>query len=287
MAVIKTEDLCYTYTPDAPFSHFAVNGMDFSAEKGEIVGIIGHTGSGKSTLIQHLNGLLKPNSGRVLLNDEDIWDNPKDIRKVRFKVGLVFQYPEYQLFEDTVYKDIAFGPTNMGLDEKEIDAVVNRTAKMVGVEDLLQKSPFDLSGGEKRRVALAGILAMEPEVLVLDEPTAGLDPEGRTLIAKIIMEYRRMFDATVIVVSHNMDDLATIADRIVVINDGKIALNGSVSQVFSHHEELRSMGLDVPHITSIFLKLKDRGIDLGTDVFTVAEAVERISAAVKGGGTDA
>ena len=287
MAVIETKDLCYTYTPDAPFSHFAVDNINFLAESREIVGIIGHTGSGKSTLIQHLNGLLRPNSGKVLLDGTDIWEKPKEIRKIRFKVGIVFQYPEYQLFEDTVYKDIAFGPTNMGLSEDEIDSVVRETAKMVGAEELLEKSPFDLSGGEKRRVALAGILAMRPKVLVLDEPTAGLDPEGRRLIADIILNYRKKYDATVIVVSHNMDDLAAIADRIVVINEGKIAFSGSVIEVFSHCKELREMGLDVPHVTSIFLKLREKGIDLGIDVFTVDQAAERIAAALNGGGADA
>ena len=287
MPIIRTENLCYSYTPDVPFSHYAVDNMNFEAYEKEIVGIIGHTGSGKSTLIQHLNGLLRPNSGRVLLSQKDIWENPKEIRKVRFKVGLVFQYPEYQLFEDTVYKDIAFGPSNMGLGEEEIEKIVRRTAEMVGVTALLEKSPFDLSGGEKRRVALAGILAMEPKVLVLDEPTAGLDPEGRRLISQIILNYRKMFDATVIVVSHNMDDLAAIADRIVVINDGKIALQGSVSEVFSHNEELKNMGLDVPHITSVFLKLREMGVDLGVDVFTIPQAVERITAALAGGGNHA
>ena len=287
MAVIETKDLCYTYTPDAPFSHFAVDKMNFSANDNEIVGIIGHTGSGKSTLIQHLNGLLKPNSGQVLFDGEDIWAKPKEIRKFRFKVGLVFQYPEYQLFEDTVYKDIAFGPTNMGLAEEEIDLIVRETAKMVGALEFLEKSPFDLSGGEKRRVALAGILAMRPKVLVLDEPTAGLDPEGRRLIADIILQYRKKYNATVIVVSHNMDDLAAIADRVVVINDGKIAMCGSVNEVFSHVDELREMGLDVPHVTSIFLKLREKGIDLGTDVFTVSQAAERIAASLNGGGNNA
>ena len=285
MPIIRTQDLCYTYTPDVPFSHYAVDKMNFEAFENEIVGIIGHTGSGKSTLIQHLNGLLKPNSGKVLLNEKDIWENPKEIRKIRFEVGLVFQYPEYQLFEDTVYKDIAFGPTNKGLSEEEIQKIVLRTAKMVGVEELLEKSPFDLSGGEKRRVALAGILAMEPKVLVLDEPTAGLDPEGRRLVSEIILNYRKLYNATVIVVSHNMDDLAAIADRIVVINNGSIALSGSVEEVFSQHEALRGMGLDVPHITSVFLKLREKGIDIGCDVFTVEQAVERVKNYMNGGGS--
>ena len=285
MPIIRTQDLCYTYTPDVPFSHYAVDKMNFEAFENEIVGIIGHTGSGKSTLIQHLNGLLKPNSGKVLLNEKDIWENPKEIRKIRFEVGLVFQYPEYQLFEDTVYKDIAFGPTNKGLSEEEIQKIVLRTAKMVGVEELLEKSPFDLSGGEKRRVALAGILAMEPKVLVLDEPTAGLDPEGRRLVSEIILNYRKLYNATAIVVSHNMDDLAAIADRIVVINNGSIALSGSVEEVFSKHEALRGMGLDVPHITSVFLKLREKGIDIGCDVFTVEQAVERVKNYMNGGGS--
>ncbi len=277
--VIETKDLCCTYSTGTPFEHKALDHVNFKAYPGEYVGIIGHTGSGKSTLIQHLNGLLKPASGQVLLHGEDIWAKPKEIRKVRFRVGMVFQYPEYQLFEETVYKDIAFGPTNMKLDHNEIDRRVHQAAYFVGLtDDQLSKSPFELSGGQKRRVAIAGVIAMEPEVLILDEPTAGLDPIGRESILRNIRDYHDARNATVIIVSHSMEEMAKTVDRIVVINDGTIPLEGAPREVFSHGEELRKMGLNTPQLTQVLHQLKARGVDIDDSIYTMEDAKKALLA---------
>jgi energy-coupling factor transport system ATP-binding protein len=271
--ILETKKLCCTYSVGTPFEHRALIDVDFQAYPGEYLGIIGHTGSGKSTLIQHLNGLLKPTSGEVLLHGKSIWENTKTTRLARFKVGLVFQYPEYQLFEETVYKDIAFGPRNMHLDAKEIDRRVHEAAYFVGLtDDQLQKSPFELSGGQKRRVAIAGVIAMGPEVLILDEPTAGLDPVGREAIERNIRQFHDAKNATIIMVSHSMEDMARVADRIVVMNDARIPLQGTPREVFSHGEELRSMGLNVPQITQVFRRLRELGLDVDESVYTMEEA---------------
>lgn len=271
--ILETKNLCCTYSMGTPFEHKALIDVNFQAYPGEYLGIIGHTGSGKSTLIQHLNGLLRPTSGQVLLHGKDIWANPKEIRKTRFKVGLVFQYPEYQLFEETVYKDIAFGPKNMKLDEDEIDRRVHQAAYFAGLtDDLLQKSPFELSGGQKRRVAIAGVIAMEPEVLILDEPTAGLDPVGREAILRNIKNFHDAKNATIIIVSHSMEDMARMADRIVVINDGSIPLQGTPREVFAHGDELRRMGLNTPQLTQVFQRLKAMGMPVDDSVYTMEEA---------------
>ena len=271
MAVIKTEKLTYVYGEGTPFRKVALDNVDLSVDDGELVGIIGHTGSGKSTLIEHFNALLKPTSGNVYIDGERInWDDKKSLRAIRFKVGLVFQYPEYQLFEDTVYKDISFGPKNMGLDEKEIDRRVKETAYLVGInEDILFKSPFDLSGGQKRRVAIAGVMAMEPKVLILDEPTAGLDPKGRETILEMIKRYHKEKHNTVMLVSHSMEDVAKIAKKILVMNDGKLFCYDDTEKVFERADELRGMGLSVPQITRVFNRLKEKGIDIKDDVYTV------------------
>ncbi len=271
MAVIKTENLTYVYGEGTPFRKVALDNVDLSVDDGELVGIIGHTGSGKSTLIEHFNALLKPTSGNVYIDGERInWDDKKSLRAIRFKVGLVFQYPEYQLFEDTVYKDISFGPKNMGLDEKEIDRRVKETAYLVGInEDILFKSPFDLSGGQKRRVAIAGVMAMEPKVLILDEPTAGLDPKGRETILEMIKRYHKEKHNTVMLVSHSMEDVAKIAKKILVMNDGKLFCYDDTEKVFERADELRGMGLSVPQITRVFNRLKEKGIDIKDDVYTV------------------
>ncbi len=267
--VIKTENLTHLYGEKTMFEVAAVKNISIEIEKGEFLGIIGHTGSGKSTLIQHFNGLLKPHSGRVLLDGKDIWESKESVRAARFKVGLCFQYPEYQLFEETVYKDIAFGPKNMGLDDNEIDARVRRAADFVGLrEDQLEKSPFDLSGGEKRRAAIAGVMAMEPEVLVLDEPTAGLDPRGRDTVLGLIKDYRVQTGSTVLLVSHSMDDVARLASKALVLNKSEVVMFGDVAEVFSHGRELIEMGLNVPEVTRIFIGLKDRGLPVDTAVYT-------------------
>ena len=277
MAIIETKDLAYRYSPGTPFEKTAVDGVNIQVEKGEFLGVIGHTGSGKSTLIQMLNGLLRPTSGQVLLNGKDIWAEPKKIRAVRFQVGMVFQYPEYQLFEETVYKDISFGPKNMGLDEKEVDRRVRSAAYFVGLrDDQLNQSPFELSGGQKRRVAIAGVIAMEPKVLILDEPTAGLDPVGTESILSNIRAYHKAQNATIIMVSHSMEEMARTADRLVVVNDGKIALEGAPSQVFQHGQELEDMGLGIPQMTRVFNRLKAMGVDVGSSVYTVEQAKRAI-----------
>lgn len=267
--ILQVQHLTHTYSVGTPFQRSAVEDMSFDVYDGEFLGIIGHTGSGKSTLIQHLNGLLRPTSGQILLHGKDIWAEPKKIRDVRFQVGLVFQYPEYQLFEETVYKDIAFGPKNMKLSEEEIDQRVREAAGFTGVdEELLDKSPLELSGGQKRRVAIAGVIAMRPGVLILDEPTAGLDPAGCRQIMENICAYREKTGATVIIVSHNMDDVARIAERIIVFSHGRIVMDGTAREVFSRAEELVEIGLDVPHATELALALKKQGLPLPEGIYT-------------------
>ncbi|MDD4547088.1 MAG: energy-coupling factor transporter ATPase, partial [Oscillospiraceae bacterium] len=260
MSVIETRNLSYTYSPGTPFRKDAIADISLNIEKGDFIGIIGHTGSGKSTLVQHLNGLLKPTSGKVFLNGKDIWEQPRKIRAVRFKVGLVFQYPEHQLFEETTYKDIAFGPKNMGLEGDEIDERVRLAAKTVGLkEELLEKSPFELSGGEKRRVAIAGVMAMQPEVLILDEPTSGLDPMGRDTVLEQIHNYQAENNATVLLVSHSMEDIARSTKKVLVMNKGKIVMFDETNAVFSRAAELEAMGLAVPSVTRIFMRLREQG----------------------------
>ena len=282
--ILQVKDLTHTYGAGTPFQRSAVEHMSFDVNEGEFLGIIGHTGSGKSTLIQHLNGLLQPTAGEILLRGKNIWAEPKKIREVRFKVGLVFQYPEYQLFEETVYKDIAFGPANKGKTGDELDHAVREAAKLVGIrDDQLEKSPFELSGGQKRRVALAGVLAMEPEVLVLDEPTAGLDPAGRENLMANIRDYHRNKGKTIILVSHSMDEIARNVDRILVLKNAHVLMQGTPAEVFARGEELLSAGLDVPQITRIAMELKRRGVDIDPAVYTV-EALERQLLALRKGG---
>ena len=272
-AIIETKQLTHIYSAGTPFERGALLEVDFSAMEGEYLGIIGHTGSGKSTLIQHLNALLKPPSGQVLFQGQDVWADPARTRQTRFQVGLVFQYPEYQLFEETVYKDISFGPKNMGLDEKEVDRRVREAAAFVGLrDDQLEKSPFELSGGQKRRVAIAGVIAMEPKVLILDEPTAGLDPVGVESILGNIRDYHRAHNATVILVSHSMEEVARTVDRLVVVNDGKIPFQGTPRQVFQHGDELEHMGLGVPQLTRVFHRLRAMGADVDPSVYTLEQA---------------
>ena len=273
MAILETQNLTYKYSVGTPFEKVAIEDISISVEKGDFIGIIGHTGSGKSTLVQHLNGLLKPTSGTILLDGKDIHSDKNFTRQARFKVGLCFQYPEYQLFENTVYEDIAFGPKNMKLSKEEIKERVIRAAEFVGVRnDMLQKSPFDLSGGEKRRVAIAGVMAMQPEILILDEPSAGLDPKGRKVISEMIEQYRKNTGSTVIVVSHSMEDVAESADKVLVMNKGKVEYFASVDEVFSNAEHLVEIGLNVPEITKVFLALKKQGYDVRTDIYSVNEA---------------
>ena len=284
--ILKIENVNYIYSAGTPFEHKALDNVNFSVERGEFIGIIGHTGSGKSTLMQHLNGLLKPTSGKVILDGQDIWSDKKLTRQARFRVGLVFQYPEYQLFEETVYKDIAFGPKNMGLDEKEIDRRVREAAGFVGLtEAQLAVSPFDLSGGQKRRVAIAGVIAMEPEVLILDEPTAGLDPSGREEILGNIESYRKAKNATIMMVSHSMEDVARLTDRLLVMNGSKLAMDGTPREVFARAEELVAMGLSIPQVTQVFLELRAMGLDIA-NVYTIAQAVEELKK-LKGGSVHA
>lgn len=277
MTILETENLTHYYENGMAGAVAAIEDINVKFEKGEIVGIIGHTGSGKSTLLQHLNGLLKPDSGRVLLDGEDINKDKRTLRAARFKVGLCFQYPEYQLFEETVYKDISFGPKNMGLDGDETDRRVRRAAEFVGLsEEHLKKSPFDLSGGEKRRAAIAGVMAMEPEVLILDEPTAGLDPRGRETILSLVRTYREQTGSTVILVSHSMEDVAKTADKVLVLNRSRVAMFGTVPEVYSRTDELEKMGLSVPQITKIFRALHDRGFDVSPSVFTVSQGADEL-----------
>lgn len=283
MAVLETQELTYIYSQGTPFEKTAVDHVNLKIEEGEMIGVMGHTGSGKSTLIQHFNGLLKSTSGKVLLDGEDIWADKSKIRDVRFKVGLVFQYPEYQIFEETVYKDIAFGCKNMGLDDAEIKRRVLETARDIGLkEELLNRSPFDLSGGQKRRVAIAGVMSMNPRVLILDEPTAGLDPAGRDMIFSHIKAYHERVKNTVLIVSHSMEDIAGFADKILVMNKGRLFCFDDTEKVFSRAEEISQIGLDVPQITRVFIELKKRGFDFGKDVYTVGYAKNLLMKYLKG-----
>ena len=288
MAVLETKNLCFVYADGMPFAKAALKDVSVRFEEGELTAIIGHTGSGKSTLVQHLNGLLKPASGQVLLDGKDIWENPKEIRKVRFRVGMVFQYPEHQLFAETVEQDIAFGPRNMGLNEQEIAERVKEAAELVGLPaELLEKSPFDLSGGEKRRAAIAGVLAMRPEILVLDEPTAGLDPQGREQLLDVIDTYRRTHNTTVLFVSHSMEDVARIADKVLVMQASEVAMYDTVDTVFSRADELEKIGLSVPAVTRIMHLLKAGGMDVGVAVYTVDKAAKEIASFLKEKGVGA
>ncbi len=284
--ILEIKNLNYVYSVGTPFEHKALDNVSFCVNRGEFIGIIGHTGSGKSTLMQQLNGLLKPTSGSVILDGQDIWSDKKLTRQARFRVGLVFQYPEYQLFEETVYRDIAFGPKNMGLSEVEIDRRVREAAGFVGLtEAQLQVSPFDLSGGQKRRVAIAGVIAMEPEVLILDEPTAGLDPVGRAGILSNIESYRKAKNATIMMVSHSMEDVARLTDRLLVMNGSRLAMDASPAEVFTHAEELVEMGLNIPQVTQVFLHLRRKGLDVA-NVYTIDQAVAELKR-IKGGVTRA
>lgn len=282
MSAIRVENLSCVYGAKTPFERHAVNDVSFEIERGDFVGLIGHTGSGKSTLVQMLNGLIKPTGGKVYVDNIDIWVKPKEIRKIRFKVGLVFQYPEYQLFEDTVEKDIAFGPTNMGLSDDEIKERVKKAAKFVSLsDDLLKKSPFDLSGGEKRRAAIAGVIAMEPDILILDEPTAGLDPVGRNVLLSQISQYQKERNNTVILVSHSMEDVARVTNKVMVMNRGKLMMCDKTETVFSHADELSKMGLRVPQITRVTDALREKGVDLPCGILTVDRAVHEITELLK------
>ncbi len=284
--ILEVKNLNHIYSAGTPFEHQALEDVSFSLAPGEFVGVIGHTGSGKSTLMQHLNGLLKPSSGQVLLDGKDIWSDKAFTRQTRFRIGLVFQYPEYQLFEETVYADIAFGPKNMKLSPQEVDRRVREAAGFVGLtQEQLQVSPFDLSGGQKRRVAIAGVIAMEPEVLILDEPTAGLDPEGREEILENIHAYRRGKNAAVMMVSHSMNDVAKLADRILVMNGSRLAMDGTPREVFDHAQELLDMGLDIPEVTRIFLRLRELGLDV-PQVYTLEQAIQALNQG-KGGANHA
>ena len=284
--ILEVKDLQYIYSIGTPFEHKALDNVSFAVNRGEFIGIIGHTGSGKSTLMQQMNGLLKPTSGKVLLDGVDIWSDKKLTRQAQFRVGLVFQYPEYQLFEETVYKDIAFGPKNMGLSPEEIDRRVREAAGFVGLtEKQLEVSPFDLSGGQKRRVAIAGVIAMEPEVLILDEPTAGLDPVGRSEILANIESYRKAKNATIMMVSHSMEDVARLTDRLLVMNGSKLAMDGTPAEVFTHAEEVVEMGLSIPQVTQVFLHLRKMGVPV-ENVYTIDQAVAELKR-LKGGNANA
>ena len=277
MSVIELKNVRYVYGKKTPYEKCALDNISLQIKENTVTGLIGHTGSGKSTLVQMFNGILKPERGRVLLDGEDIWARPKDIRKVRFRVGLVMQYPEYQLFEETIYKDIAFGPRNMGLPEEEIDACVREAAEFAGLDpQLLSKSPFDLSGGQKRRAAIAGIIAMRPDVLVLDEPAAGLDPRGRESIFNNIRDYQRKSGKTVVIVSHSMEDMARFCDRLVVMSSGRVVLDGECNEVFAHSDKLAQVGLDIPQVTKLLLMLRERGIELDCGAYTVEDAFEQL-----------
>ena len=279
--IIEINHLTHIYSPNTPFAQRALDDVSLTIYEGEYLGIIGRTGSGKSTLIQHLNGLLRPTQGEILFQGKDIWSSKELTHSIRFQVGLVFQYPEYQLFEETVYQDIAFGPRNMKLPEEEVDRRVRQAASFAGLGDhVLERSPFELSGGQKRRVAIAGVIAMEPKVLILDEPTAGLDPVGTESILSNIRAYHKAQNATIIMVSHSMEEMARTVDRLVVVNDGTIALEGAPSQVFQHGQELEDMGLGIPQMTRVFNRLKAMGVDVGSSVYTVEQAKRAILDAV-------
>jgi energy-coupling factor transport system ATP-binding protein len=278
--IIEVEHLRYVYNPGVPGETVALDDVSFAVEEGDFVGIIGATGSGKSTLIGHMNGLNRPTSGTIRIDGRDMWEDPAKIREFRFMTGLVFQYPEYQLFEETCYKDIAFGPKNMGLDESEIDRRVREAAQFVGLDEaLLERSPFELSGGQKRRVAVAGVMAMEPRILVLDEPAAGLDPEGRDTILAQVKEYHKKTGTTVLLVSHSMEDIAKYANKVLVMAERRVVMYDTVSRVFARAPELLDLGLSVPQVTKIFLKLREMGLDVPTDVYTIPYAVKAILAA--------
>jgi len=275
--ILEVKNLTHTYDESTPFRFDAVNDVSFKIFDGEIIGIIGHTGSGKSTLVSHLNGLLKPSSGKIYFDGVDIWEKPKEIKKIRSQIGLVFQYPEYQLFEETVFKDIAFGPKNMGITGDELNKRVYETCKLLDIDNsYLDKSPFDLSGGEKRRVAIAGVMAMQPKIIVFDEPIAGLDPMGRKNVIEMIENYRKAFNATVIIISHNMEDMAVLADKLLVMNNGKMEMFDTTENVFKNKELLRNIGLNVPIITQIFEHLKELGLKIDTDIFTIDDGVSRL-----------
>lgn len=285
MPIIKTQDISYTYSVGTPYQKTAVDHVNLEIEEGEFVGVIGHTGSGKSTLIQHLNGLLAPTEGKVFIDGQDVWADKAKRHEIRFKVGLVFQYPEYQLFEDTVFKDIAFGPKNMGLSEQEVKERVLEAASFVGLKTAtLDKSPFELSGGQKRRVAIAGVIAMRPRVLILDEPTAGLDPRGRRKILGQIRAYHEQEKNTVLLVSHSMEDVAEYATKVLVMNKSHLFAYDTVDQVFSRIEELKGMGLSVPQLSSVFYELKQRGFDVNTNIYTVEQAKEELMRMLSKGG---
>ena len=274
MSLLEVKNLSHTYGEKTPFVHDAVRDVSFTVDRGEIIGIIGHTGSGKSTLIQHLNGLLKPTEGEVLLDERNIWDNSKEIRKIRSRVGLVFQYPEYQLFEETVYDDIAFGPKNMGITGDELQERVLSICDLVGIpKEYLSVSPFDLSGGEKRRVAIAGVMAMRPEIIVFDEPVAGLDPRGRSDVVRMIRDYRDTYNATVLIVSHNMEDMAVLADKLIVMSNGSLVAFDETEKIFSDPDFLKEIGLNVPIVTQVFSELSKLGADVPSNIFTVSDAV--------------
>ena len=284
MNAAELKGVSYVYSKNTPFMKVAVDNIDITFEKNMITGLIGHTGSGKSTVAQMLNGLLRPSDGDVVIHGRSMWEDPKKIKEFRYITGLVFQYPEYQLFEETVYKDIAFGPKNMGLDEKEIDARVRNAAALVGLkEEQFEKSPFDLSGGQKRRVAIAGVMAMQPKILILDEPAAGLDPRGRDEILTKITEYREKTDSTVIMISHSMEDMARYCSKILVMNDSKPFMYGTPREVFSHAEELENVGLSVPQVTKMMIELHRRGYDGRPDIYTVEDAKAEIKRLVGGG----
>ena len=290
MSVIKVEHLTYIYGEGMPDATVALNDVSFEVERGEFLGVIGPTGCGKSTLITHFNGLNRPTKGKLLIDGEDIWAKPKQIRRYRFKVGLVFQYPEYQLFEETVRKDISFGPRNMGLPEEEITQRVEEAARFCGLSpEMLERSPFELSGGQKRRAAIAGVLAMRPEVLVLDEPAAGLDPEGREMILSQVKEYHKQTGATIVLVSHSMEDIAKYADRVLVLQGGEIAMLDTTANIFARADELLALGLSVPEVTKIFLRLRAKGVEIATDVYTVKYGRDILLDALKrkGGGPHA
>ena len=279
---LEVKNLTHIYSAGTPFEHKALDSVSFCVERGEFIGVIGHTGSGKSTLMQHLNGLLKPTSGSVCIDGKDIWSDKALTRQARFRVGLVFQYPEYQLFEETVYKDIAFGPKNMGLSQKDIDARVREAAGFVGIADeLLEVSPFDLSGGQKRRVAIAGVIAMQPEILILDEPTAGLDPAGREDILSNIENYRKAKNATIMMVSHSMNDVARLTERLIVMNGSRLAMDDMPGNIFARAGELLDMGLDIPELTRVFMELKTLGLDV-PPVYTMEQAVSALQALKEG-----
>ena len=282
--ILEVRNLTYTYNDSSPFINDAVHNVSFSVLPGEIVGIIGHTGSGKSTLVQQLNGLLKPTSGSILFEGRDIWEKPKEMRRIRSDIGLVFQYPEYQLFEETVFADISFGPKNMGLSGDELKNRVCEICRLVGVkEEYYDTSPFDLSGGEKRRVAIAGVMAMRPKVIIFDEPIAGLDPRGRADVLKMIEDYRAEFNATVLIISHNMEDMALIADRLLVMNDGEMTAFDSTENIFMQPELLRKSGLDIPIVARVFEKLRNMGYSVPDNIFTVERAVEYLKTRMKAG----